>query len=93
MLGVVLGVLDVTYLCWIQAASMMAPEGIIYFPEQSSSVISVSTVTGLLKLLSPLKVNLDNAPLALLAYDVQDFQMSKLKFYIKLGRISIFTFN
>ena len=33
---------------------------------------------------------MDIAPLAL---DVQDFQMSKLKFYMKLGRISILTFN
>ena len=36
---------------------------------------------------------LTNAPLALFTLVVQDFQMSKLKFYIKLGRISIFTFN
>ena len=36
---------------------------------------------------------MDIAPLALLAWDIQDFQMSKLKFYMKLGRISILTFN
>ena len=36
---------------------------------------------------------MDIAPLALFTLVVQDFQMSKLKFYIKLGRISIFTFN
>ena len=72
ILGVVLDVQDFTYLCWIQAAKMMAPDSIKYFPEQSSSVIPVSTVTGSLLDNAPLNVILDNAPLALLALDVQD---------------------
>ena len=49
ILGVVLDVQDVTYLCWIQVAKMIAPDCIKYFPEQSNSVIPVSTVTGLLE--------------------------------------------
>jgi len=67
MLGVVLGVLDVTYLCWIQAARIIAPETCRHLPLQSSSVIPVSTATALLPYPSPSNVILDNAPLSLLS--------------------------
>ena len=68
--GVVLDVKIVTYLCSSQADRIIAPDTIKYFPEQSSSVIPVSTVTGWLfrslysSPLSPLNVSLDNAPLS-----------------------------
>ena len=58
--GVVLNILHVTYLCWIQAARIVAPEAPRAAPLQFSSVILVSNATGLLASLSPLNVNLDN---------------------------------
>ena len=73
ILGVVLDVQDVTYLCSIQAARMIAPDCSKYFPEQSSSVIPVSTVTGLLNVsLSPLNVILDNAPLSCFEHETAE---------------------
>ena len=70
-LGVVLDVLDVTYLCCIQAARMMAPAGPSFLLLKSASVMSVSTVTGSPSLLRgppfPVNVILDNAPLSLLS--------------------------
>ena len=92
-LGVVQAVLDVTYLCSIQAARMMAPAGPSFLLLKSASVMSVSTVTGSpsLPYFPPFPVNviLDNAPLALLAHcGCPNFQMSKFKLYMKAGRIS-----
>ena len=96
----VLDVKIVTYLCSSQADRIIAPDTIKYFPEQSSSVMPVSTVTGWLFRSpnsfprSPLNVSLDNAPLALLAHcGCPNFQMSKFKLYMKAGRISNLIIN
>ena len=57
--------------------------------EVRTSIFTIARITIIAR-----DIQLGHRPIGtVLAWDVQDFQMSKLKFYMKLGRISILSFN